>query len=335
MIALVATAALVIGGCASRGDGEGASELPDKVTLLVPVPPGASFDTFARALAPRLEEELGTTIAVENSPGASGMVAMSDLARSRPDGSTLILWQMGSMAIAQLQELEQVTYDLTELSYVGNFADADHMLFVSADAGISSLDEALDHEGFTFASGEVGSLGNTSQDILAEVLDWDARFVTGYADQGERLAAMSRGDADAVIGPVRTFKDLGRLDEVQPVLRLARDRHPDFPDVPTALEIESLDETALGVAQTHLEMGSLFFTVAGPADIPSPILDALREGFWEAANDEEVLADLEERGFTLVPETEFVRGEEVAERIGALLDPPEEYLRIISAGDDD
>lgn len=332
--ALVVAVVLALGGCASRG-GEGEDALPDRVTLLVPVPPGSSFDTFARAITPRLEEELGRTVAVENQPGASGMIAMSDLARSDPDGSTLILWQMGSMAIAQMQEVEQVTFDLTELSYVGNYADADHMFFVSSDSDIESMEDAVESEDFTFASGEVGSLGNTSQDLLVQVLDWDADFVTGYADQGERLAAMAQGDAQGVIGPVRTFNEIGRLDEVRPLLRLAREPHPEFPDVPTALELDDVDDAERDVLETHIDMGSLFFTVAGPAGIEDPVLDQLREAFWNAASDEEMLSEMTERGFTLDPETEFVPGDEVADRIDTLLDPPAGYLELIDAGSDD
>lgn len=178
-IALAATAALMIAGCADSDTSydEDDSFAADEVTWLIPVPPGASFDTFARAVAPYVGEELGASIKVENRPGASGLVALNEMAVAEPDGSTIALWQMGPVAIAQLEEIEQLRFDMEDLSYIGNFADSDHMLFVSEDSDIQDVDDI--ETGFSFASGELGSLGYTSQQILDDIFDLDAKFVTG------------------------------------------------------------------------------------------------------------------------------------------------------------
>ncbi|NUL45789.1 hypothetical protein F7P69_11380 [Cellulosimicrobium funkei] len=327
LVGIALTASLALGACASEdsptGEGSAASFEAERVTWLIPVPPGASFDTFARAVAPHVGDELGADILVENRPGASGLVALNEMAASDPDGSTIALWQMGPIAISQLQGVEELRFDLEDLSYIGNFADADHMLFVSDDSEIDTVSDL--QPGFAFASGELGSLGYTSQQILDDVLDLDAEFITGYDDQGQRLDAIERGDADGVIGPVRTYESIGRLDDVRPILRLANQRHSDFPDVPTALELEGLDEDERAVIETQFNMASLFFTIVGPENMSDGVLEEMRAAFWTVANDEEVLTELAATGLDLEPEEEYKSGEELEEFIPTLLDVPEDY----------
>src|SRR5512134_2409111 len=69
-----------------------AETAPDKpLTLIVPVPPGGSIDFIARTLQERLPERLRQPVVVENRPGASGSIAGAVVARSAPDGNTVLL----------------------------------------------------------------------------------------------------------------------------------------------------------------------------------------------------------------------------------------------------
>jgi tripartite-type tricarboxylate transporter receptor subunit TctC len=206
---------------------------------------------------------------------------------------------------------------------------ADHMLFVSAQSPLGTVDDLLAADHFSFASGERGSLGYTSQQVVDEILDFDSNFIAGYDDQGERLAAIERGDADAVIGPVRTFESIGRLGDVRPLLRLAHDRSSQFPEVPTALELDGLDSESAELLETHFGMASLFFTVMGPPAMPEATVDDLREAFWDVANDQQFLTELQDRGLNVVPENEYLTGHEVDELIPDLLDVPERYQALL------
>jgi len=328
-ITLAAATSMVLASCADSDTTQADSGAfdGDEITWLIPVPPGASFDTFARAVAPHVGEELDADVKVENRPGASGLVALNEMAVAKPDGSTIALWQMGPVAIAQLEDVEQLQFDIKDLSYIGNFADSDHMLFVSDESDIEDFNDI--EPGFAFASGELGSLGYTSQQILDDVFDLDAKFVTGYDDQGERMDAIERGDADGVIGPVRTFDSIGRLDDVRPVLRLANQRHQSFDEVPTALELDNLSDEDKEVLQTQFDMASLFFTVMGPQGMSDGVLEDMREAFWTVATDEDVLQELAESGLELDPEDEYLTGEELEEAIPEILDVPEDYQNLI------
>jgi tripartite-type tricarboxylate transporter receptor subunit TctC len=70
------------------------------VKIIVGFPPGGGIDLIARTLQPALAEELKTTVIVENKPGAGGVVAAQELARATPDGSTILIANMGPFALA-------------------------------------------------------------------------------------------------------------------------------------------------------------------------------------------------------------------------------------------
>lgn len=330
---LAIASVLLLAACGS-GEGSGGADdeaagIPDRITLVVPTPPGSSFDTWARAISPRLGDALETTVVVDNEPGASGLVALNNMAQGKPDGSKLVLWQLGPLAIMKLQGVEDVRFDLRELSYVGNFATADHMLFVGKDSPLRTVDDLLAADGISFASGERGSLGYTSQQVVAEALDIDAKFIPGYDDQAQRLNAIERGDADAVIGPVHTFESIGRLGDVRPLLRLVNERSARFPDVPTAAEVDGLDAESRELLATHFGMASAFYTVMGSPTMPENTLDALREAFWAVANDDDFLAELSDKGWDVSPEDEYLKGEQVVELIPQLLEVPANYQSLL------
>jgi tripartite-type tricarboxylate transporter receptor subunit TctC len=69
------------------------------VTMIVGYPPGGASDLMARLMQPELSAALGAQVVVKNSPGANGTVGALELARSRPDGNTLLLAPGGSLVL--------------------------------------------------------------------------------------------------------------------------------------------------------------------------------------------------------------------------------------------
>ncbi|MDH0118138.1 tripartite tricarboxylate transporter substrate-binding protein [Rhizobium pusense] len=93
---LAMAAAVVIAG----GVAHAAEWVPQKpIRLVVPYGPGGSSDIIARVMASEMSKGLGQQIVVENKPGASGVVAMQDVARSDPDGYTIVLGHVGTLAV--------------------------------------------------------------------------------------------------------------------------------------------------------------------------------------------------------------------------------------------
>src|SRR6187431_1209947 len=80
--------------------GASAQEWPTKsVRFVVPFAPGGTSEIVARAVAAELTRQLGQTVYVENKPGGAGTVAMADVAKSPPDGYTMILGHVGTLAV--------------------------------------------------------------------------------------------------------------------------------------------------------------------------------------------------------------------------------------------
>src|SRR5688572_14427412 len=93
--AALALAALAFAGAAA------AQSWPTKlIKVIVPYPPGGTSDILARALGPGMQAALGQPWVVENKPGATGNVGADFVAKSPPDGYTLLLADIGSLAIA-------------------------------------------------------------------------------------------------------------------------------------------------------------------------------------------------------------------------------------------
>ena len=80
------------------------------VTIVVPFPPGGSTDMIARTISAQLGEKIGGTVVVDNKPGATGTIGTAAVARSAPDGHTLLVSSLGPFVIAP-HLLKSVPYD--------------------------------------------------------------------------------------------------------------------------------------------------------------------------------------------------------------------------------
>jgi tripartite-type tricarboxylate transporter receptor subunit TctC len=134
---LIAIAALLAAGLVA------AQSYPARqVRIVVPFPPGGTSDILARTIGARLGEPLGQPVVVENRPGAGGNIAAEHVAKSAPDGYTLI---MGTSSLAISQSLyKKLSYDLVKdfapITQAVNYAN---LLVVHPSAGVSSVAELL------------------------------------------------------------------------------------------------------------------------------------------------------------------------------------------------
>jgi len=134
---LVASVALIIAGLVS------AQSYPARqVRIVVPFPPGGTSDILARTIGARLSAPLGQAVVVENRPGAGGNIAADHVAKSPPDGYTLI---MGTSSLAISQRLySKLTYNLVQdFAPITQAVNYTNLLVVHTSAGVSSVAELL------------------------------------------------------------------------------------------------------------------------------------------------------------------------------------------------
>src|SRR5690625_1601343 len=106
---------------------------------------GGPVDTTARIFAKYLGEELGTSVVVENRPGASGMIATQHVNRARPDGYNISFVASPTLTITPIiQSTEDLDLD-EDLTYIGKLVDYTNVLVINNESGITSIQELIDY----------------------------------------------------------------------------------------------------------------------------------------------------------------------------------------------
>src|SRR6185436_15378483 len=134
----LATAALAVAAPAL------AQDYPSRpVTFVVGFPPGSASDAVARNLGARLAERLGKPFVIENKPGAGSIIAAQTLARAAPDGHTIMIAPIGTMAINQTL-YKSLPYDpLKDFTLVAHIANFPYVLVVGEQSEIKSVQDII------------------------------------------------------------------------------------------------------------------------------------------------------------------------------------------------
>jgi len=244
-----------------------AQNYPDKpIRLIVGYTPGGGNDIAARLIAPKLSEALGQPVIVENRPGAGTNIAQELVAKSAPDGYTLLL---GSPAVAINRSLyKKLPFDaLRDLTGVSLFAVSPNILVVNPSVQAKNIKElialAQSKPGkLTFSSSGNGS----SQHLSGELFNLRAKVNTlhvPYKGTAPSLTALIGGEVDmsySNIPATLTHIQSGRL---RALANTGKKRAELLPDVPTLME-SGVDVNTI-----------VWFSILAPAGTPRPIIDKL------------------------------------------------------------
>lgn len=243
---------------------------PNKpVRVVIPQPPGGGFDFVGRVLADRMGKAMGQTFVAENRPGSGTLVGTDFVAKSPPDGYTLLTGSISNIALNP-GLYRNLPYDsLKDFEPVGLAVSYSYTLMARKDLGLASLKDVIAYAKTNPRKLTYASAGNGSgQHVLAAAL-WHLSGVeiTHVAYRGAQAAYQ-----DLLGGRVDLFFDLSPTARVQVdagnVKALAvsgSTRTPAHPDVPT------IQET--GVAALDLES---WFGYFAPAKTPPEVLARLR-----------------------------------------------------------
>lgn len=160
-----------------------ASGYPDRaVRLVVPFPPGGPTDVAARIVGQKLSEKLGQSIVVENRPGASGVIAAKSVAKSDPDGYTIMVLANPTMLAPHLYG-EQGLDLFKELTTVAGVYDVPIVMVVNPNAlpGVTNLEQLVAHAkanpGVNYTSAGNGSFGHLSLELIKTMGKFDMQHV--------------------------------------------------------------------------------------------------------------------------------------------------------------
>ena len=260
LLALAPTAALAQAGA-----------YPSKpVKLVIPYPPGGGTDITGRAMAHRLSELLGQSVVIENKPGATGMIGAASVAKSAPDGYTVLFGAASEMAI-NASLFKNMTYDprtdFEPVSLIATFP----LVFVAPATTQQSLRELIEMARAKPDTISYGSIGSGSpQHLAAELLSSmaQAKFLhIPYKGSGPLVQDAVGGHVNMAVSSVPPAVPLVRSGKLRALAVTSSVRSEALPDVPTMAE--------LGFAGYEF---NTWVGVAVPKGTPKEIVDRLRQG---------------------------------------------------------
>ena len=212
------------------------------VRILVGYTPGGGVDTTARMMAQALGELWGSTVIVENRPGAAGNIATEATAKSPPDGYTLVLCNIGSHAITPARFAKRLTYDpVGDFAFPIKIGGVPNIFMVHPSMPIRSLQQYIDYAKknpgkLNFGSSGVGASPHLSIELLKSMTGINIVHVP-YKGAAAALADAISGHMESSVGnlagaPLAAVK-AGRVRALGVTSAV---RSVQLPDVPTFAE---------------------------------------------------------------------------------------------------
>ena len=235
---LLAAAAV---GLAAKPSWAAAYNKGKPVRLLVGFPPGGGTDAIARLLAEKMKDSLGTSVVVENKPGAGGQIAAQLLKASPADGSTFFITHDHTISILP-QVVKHPGFDPhADFVPVAGFASFVNAFAVPSGLGAKSFDEYLAWVKKQGGKSAVGIPAPASTpEFLVQVIN--QRFKTDlvaapYRGSAPMLADMMGNQIPAGIGSVQDFMESQKAGKIRVLAVLGGKRQAALPDVPTFSEL--------------------------------------------------------------------------------------------------
>ena len=230
---------MAIFGALLLSSGLALAEYPEKpITILVGYKAGGGTDVMARNVAPFIEKHLGNgaSVVVKNKPGASGMIAVTEVSKADPDGYTLGTFNLPGMMARTLDRPTEISAD--SFTYLANFVNDPNVIVTSKKSGISSLKELVEAAKKTPRAITVGmsSLGGDDHIALTKFQALTSAEYTIVPFKGSaptRTAIMGGHVAAGILN----ISEVAKFRDELNVLGVATAKRSNFgPDLPTLRE---------------------------------------------------------------------------------------------------
>lgn len=274
-----------------------AAGYPEKpVTMIVPFVPGGSSDITARSVTPMLSQTLGQTFVVENKPGANSAIGAQALARSTPDGYTMMVGSIGTFAINEALYKNLAYNPSKDFTYLTQAVRNPNVLVAATKFPASTVAELVAYAKKNPGSVSYASSGTGSSDHLSAVLFRQRTGSTGvdvpYKGGGAAIADLLGGQVNVSfqnLGAVQNHIKAGKLK----ALAITGDtRATDLPDVPTLAEA--------GIKDMVVYSWQGF---AVPKATPPDVVEKLSKALQDALRDPKTKQTLQGLGFEVVANT--------------------------------
>lgn len=262
------------------------------ISLIVPFAAGGPTDTVARLIAIPMGKSLGTTVVVENAPGAGGTVASAKVARATPDGYTIYIHHMG-MATAQAL-YDKLPYDpLKDFEYIGQVVDVPMLLLARKDFPPNNFKEL---EAYIKANGNKVTMANAGPGAVSQLCGLLLQSRLGvrltnvpYKGTGPALTDLMGGQVDMLCDQTTQTINIVKDNRVKVYGTTTPKRLSALPNVPT------LDQE--GLKNFDVKVWHGLYT---PKNVPQAIQTKLNTALKAALNDPDVKKRLADSNIDIV-----------------------------------
>ena len=274
--------------------GAALADYPDKpISVYVGFPPGTSTDSVARVISEKVSKELGQPIIIKNKPGVGGSLAVTEVARAKPDGYTLALTASGPLGINP-HVYKELGYDaLTDFAPIGQTSWLPYVLVINKTKGLDTFPKMVafaraNPDKLTFAS--IG-MGTTSHLLMAMMLQKTGLQMVHvpYTGSSQSQADVIGGNVDMTLDTLVTVLPHVKSGRLWALAVSTHERARLDPSIPT-LEEQGVPDYNMGA----------WLGFVAPKGTPDAIVKRLHDEINKAVRDPEISAKLEAMGTEVV-----------------------------------
>lgn len=276
IVTLLAAAGVAAGALTAGAQ----DKYPSKpVKIIVPYAPGGATDITSRLFGEQLKNILGQQFVVESKPGAGGILAIEEVARSKPDGYTLMVGNVSTNAITPIlfQKKMSINYEKDMVSVSRLAIYPSFLITTTANFDVKNVKELVEYAKknpgkLRYTSAGVGSFPHFDMEVFAKRAGVSMNHIPNKTGAAGMINDLVVGDAQIAFINAASTASMVRAGKLRPIAVLAEKRLAEYPDIPTLAEAGFP-----GVGTLHWQ------SMIAPAATPKEVLATLFKAITQAA----------------------------------------------------
>jgi len=247
------------------------------ITIVVPAAAGGTTDIAARVLAEKMGKDLGTSVVVENKGGGGGSIGTAQVARARPDGYTLLMGNIGPVAI-NFSLYKQLSYKESDLRGITNVISVPNILVVHADSPVRSVRELVElarTRRLNVSTSGVGQSPHMSSEMFRQKAGIEVTLVP-FTGAAPAVTALLGQQVDYMIDNLPSSMPHIRSGKFRALAITSATRSAQLPEVPTMTE-----------AGVPMQV-TAWFGLLAPAGTPDAVVERIQQSARRAMQTAEV-----------------------------------------------
>ena len=274
-------------------DALGRELFPQTIVITIPFPPGSTSDFIPRLISPEVSRVIGNTIISENRPGANGSLGAAKVAKSPADGSALLLATTGVLAINPWIYPKLSYNPEKDFEPVINIASTPNILVINPKINANNIRELIalsksSPGALTFASAGNGSTSHLCGESLKRYSGIDMTHIP-YQGPAPAIQDVLGGQVSMICDNFSNVIQHIRAGRLKGLFVASKERHPQAPDIPSALD----------VGFPNVEAG-IWYGIVAPAGTPQSTVNALNAEFAKVLKDSAIRTKLESLGLKII-----------------------------------